>query len=71
MIVIHKETIGDGTIFNMDTIELIETIKHGSLEDEIERLRDLYGLENEMVKTEMDTVVCLVYDRCKWYVMKV
>lgn len=71
MIAIHKVTLGDDTIFNMPTLELIETVKNGRIDDEVIRLRELYGDELEMVKSDMDTVVCLVYDDVKWYVSKV
>lgn len=71
MIVIHKETIGDETIFNMPTIELIESVKYGRIDDEVDRLRALYGNENEMIKSRNSDDVCLVYDDVKWYVSKV
>ena len=71
MIVIHKETIGDETIFNMPTIELIESVQYGRIDDEVDRLRELYGDENEMIKSRNNDDVCLVYDDVKWYVSKV
>lgn len=71
MIAIHKETLGDDTMFNMPTLELIETVKYGRIDDEVIRLRQLYGDELEMIKSDMDTVVCMVYDDVKWYVSKV
>lgn len=71
MIVIHKETIGDDTIFNMPTVELIESVQYGRIDDEVDRLRELYGIENEMVKSRNNDDVCLVYDDVKWYVSKV
>lgn len=71
MIVIHKETIGDETIFNMPTVELIESVRNGRIDDEVDRLRELYGIENEMVKSRNNDDVCLVYDDVKWYVSKV
>lgn len=71
MIVIHKETIGDDTIFNMPTIELIESVQYGRIADEVIRLRELYGLEREMIKSRNNDDVCLVYVDVKWYVSKV
>lgn len=70
MIVIHKETIGDGTIFNMNELTLIEVLKYGRISDEVEKLRGLYGVENEMIKSKTGDDVCLVYDDVKWYVSK-
>lgn len=70
MIVIHKETIGDGTLFNMNEIALMEVLKYGRIDDEVERLRELYGLELELIKSRTNDDVCMVYDDVKWYVSK-
>ncbi|QGM28961.1 hypothetical protein GI482_00370 [Bacillus sp. N3536] len=43
MIAIYKETIGDGTLFDMDTIELIMTINNGRINEELERIRNENG----------------------------
>lgn len=70
MIVIYKETLGNGTIVDMNTIELIETSRYGKIMDEVDRLRNEYGMERELIKGKHSEDVCLVYDKWKWYVMK-
>ena len=71
MIVIYKETIGDGTLANMNMMELDRTIKYGKIVDEVDRIREEYGMERELINGRQSDDVCLVYDDVKWYVMKV
>lgn len=72
MIVIYKETMPDNNIpLDMPTMELIETIKNGRIQDELDRIRNEYGDEIELIKGKYSDDVCIVYADVKWYVMKV
>ena len=70
MIVIYKETIGDGTLADMNGMELDRMIKYGKIMDEVDRIREEYGDERELINGRQSDDVCLVYDDVKWYVMK-
>lgn len=59
--------MGDGTLFNMDTIELIMTIKNGRINEEVERIRNENGKEKELKRSHTNSDICLVYDDMKWH----
>jgi len=48
MIVIFKDTLGDGTIANMDTREQVRSVHNSTINKEVERIRSDYGQEKEL-----------------------
>jgi len=70
MIVVHRETIGNGAIFDMNVLELVCIVEFGRIDNEVERIRNEYGEERELIKSRNNDDVCLVYDKWKYYVCK-
>lgn len=71
MIVVYKETIEENSLFGLNQREHIRNNKHGTIDDEMNNIRSEYGKESELIHGKLGNSVCIVYERVKWYLIRI
>lgn len=71
MIVVYQEKIDDGSLFGLNEREHIRNVEYSTINEELDKIRIDYGDEREMIHGRLGNSVCIVYDRCKFFVVKV
>ena len=71
MIVVYRERIDDGSLFGLIEREHIRNVEYSTINEELDKIRIDYGEEREMIHGKLGNSICIVYDRYKFFVVKV
>ena len=71
MIVVYREQIEDNSLFGLVEREHIRNVEYSTINEELDKIRIDYGEESELIHGRLGNSVCIVYDRYKFFVVKV
>ena len=71
MIVVYREQIDNDSLFGLVEREHVRNVEYSTINEELDKIRIDYGEESELIHGRIGNGVCIVYDRYKFFVVKV
>lgn len=71
MIVVYREQIDNDSLFGLVEREHVRNVEYSTINEELDKIRNDYGEESELIHGRIGNSVCIVYETCKFFVVKV
>lgn len=71
MIIVYREQIDNDSLFGLVEREHLRNVEYSTINEELDKIRIDYGEERELIHGRIGNSVCIVYETCKFFVVKV